>query len=141
MDDGAHLGLALDFGDDAVGAFEPAKALRQLERAFPDTGIDPTVHQRGRLLQELGTVPKGHAAAGRWYRNVRRPRRGRARRAIRWTPLSLAIAALVSASHSEGAPPLTPLARIRSEPDATPVNGRHGTRKSPIKGSLAAPQP
>jgi hypothetical protein len=53
MDDGAHLGLDLDFWDDAVGAFEPAKVLRQLERAFPDAEIDPTDHQRGRLLQEL----------------------------------------------------------------------------------------
>src|SRR5262249_51900194 len=53
MDDGERLGINLDFWDDAVGAFEPAKVLRQLERAFPDAEIDPTDHQRVRLLQEL----------------------------------------------------------------------------------------
>ncbi|MGL4553846.1 MAG: hypothetical protein ACRC33_22030 [Gemmataceae bacterium] len=47
------LSLDLDFWDDAVGAFEPAKVLRQLRRAFPDAEIDPTDHQRVRLQREL----------------------------------------------------------------------------------------
>ena len=49
---------------------------------------------------QLETVPKGHAAVGRLYRNFRFPLGGRARRAIRWMPLSLTIAALVSANRS-----------------------------------------
>jgi hypothetical protein len=53
MDDGERLGIDLDFWDDAVGAFEPAKVLRQLRRAFPDAEIDPTDHQRVRLLREV----------------------------------------------------------------------------------------
>jgi hypothetical protein len=53
MNDGGRLGLGLSFWDDAVGAFEPAKVLRQLQRAFPGVEIDPTDHQRVRLLREL----------------------------------------------------------------------------------------
>jgi hypothetical protein len=53
MYDGERLGIALDFWDDAVGAFEPAKVLRQLRLAFPEAEIDPTDHQRVRLLREL----------------------------------------------------------------------------------------
>jgi hypothetical protein len=53
VDDGEHLSIELDFWDDAVGAFEPAKVLRQLRRAFPEVEIDPTDHQRVRLLREL----------------------------------------------------------------------------------------
>lgn len=53
MDDAERLYIELDFWDDAVGAFEPAKVLRQLELAFPDSDIDPTDHQRVRLLREL----------------------------------------------------------------------------------------
>jgi hypothetical protein len=42
MDEGKRLGIDLDFwDDDAVGACEPAKVLRQLRRAFPDAEIDP----------------------------------------------------------------------------------------------------
>jgi hypothetical protein len=53
MDDGERLGIDLDFWDDVVWAFEPTKVLRQLRRAFPDAEIDPTDHQRVRLLREL----------------------------------------------------------------------------------------
>ncbi|QEL15299.1 hypothetical protein [Limnoglobus roseus] len=49
-----HLSLELDFWDDAVGAFEPAKVLREIQRTFPHAEIDPTDHQRVRLLRELG---------------------------------------------------------------------------------------
>lgn len=52
-DDTELLGLELDFWDDAVGAFEPAKVLRLLRRAFPDAEVDPTDHQQVRLLREL----------------------------------------------------------------------------------------
>jgi hypothetical protein len=53
MGDGEWLELELDFWDDSVGAFEPEKVLRQLQRAFPGVEIDPTDHQRVRLLREL----------------------------------------------------------------------------------------
>jgi len=53
MDDGDRLGIQLDFWDDAVGAFEPAKVLRRLQQSFPEAEIDPTDHQRVRLLREL----------------------------------------------------------------------------------------
>jgi hypothetical protein len=53
VEEGERLSIELDFWDDAVGAFEPAKVLRQLRRAFPDAEIDPTDHQRVRLLREL----------------------------------------------------------------------------------------
>jgi hypothetical protein len=59
MEDGEHLGIELDFWDDAVGAFEPAKVLRQLQRAFPDAEIDPTDQQRARLLRELDFWSQG----------------------------------------------------------------------------------
>jgi hypothetical protein len=52
-DGGERLGIQLNFWDDTVGAFEPAKVLRQLRRAFPEAEIDPTDHQRVRLLREL----------------------------------------------------------------------------------------
>jgi hypothetical protein len=52
-DDARWLSLRLDFWDDAVGAFEPAKVIRQLRRAFPEAEVDPTDHQRARLLREL----------------------------------------------------------------------------------------
>lgn len=52
-EDDERLGIGLDYGDDTVGAFEPAKVLRQLQRTFPDAEIDPTDHQRVRLLREL----------------------------------------------------------------------------------------
>lgn len=48
-----YLGLELDFWDDSVGAFEPLKVLRQLEKSFPDAVIDPTDHQRAHLLKLL----------------------------------------------------------------------------------------
>lgn len=48
-----RLCLDLDFWDDTVGAFEPAKVLRRLRHAFPDVEIDPTDHQQVRLLREL----------------------------------------------------------------------------------------
>jgi len=53
MDDGDLLGVSLDFWDDAVGAFEPVKVLRQLRLTFPGAEIDPTDHQQARLLREL----------------------------------------------------------------------------------------
>ena len=53
MDDGEWLQIELDYWDDAVGAFEPAKVVRQVQRAFPDAELDPTDHQRVRLLREL----------------------------------------------------------------------------------------
>ena len=55
MDDaeGEAIYLELDWWDDSVGAFEPEKVLRQLRREFPDLEIDPTDHQRVRLLREL----------------------------------------------------------------------------------------
>jgi len=59
MGDGEWLGIRLDFRDDAVGAFEPAKVLRQLQRAFPDAEIDPTGHQQVRLLRELEFRSRG----------------------------------------------------------------------------------
>ncbi len=52
MVDDESLRLTLDFWDDAVGAFEPLKVLRQVQRAFPDTEVDSTDHQRARLLRE-----------------------------------------------------------------------------------------
>jgi hypothetical protein len=53
MDDGKRLGIDLNFWDDAVGAFEPLKVLRRLQQEFPGSEIDPTDHQRVRLLREL----------------------------------------------------------------------------------------
>jgi hypothetical protein len=47
------LYMRLNFWDDAVGAFEPAKVIRQIKRAFPDAEIDPTDRHRVRLLREL----------------------------------------------------------------------------------------
>lgn len=52
MDAGERLSVTLDFWDDTVGAFEPAKVLRQLQRAFPEVDVDPTDHQRGLMLRE-----------------------------------------------------------------------------------------
>lgn len=52
-DDTERLALDLNYWDDTVGVFEPAKGLRQLQRSFPATEIDPTDHQRVRLLREL----------------------------------------------------------------------------------------
>jgi hypothetical protein len=63
MDDGERLAIHLDFWDDAVGAFEPAKVLRQLQRAFAGAEIDPTDHQRVRLLRELELWSQGERAA------------------------------------------------------------------------------
>ena len=63
MDDTERLYIRLDFWDDAVGAFEPAKVLRQLKRAFPEAEIDPTDHQRVRLLRELEFWAQGEKAA------------------------------------------------------------------------------
>ena len=60
MDDAERLYIDLDFWDDAVGAFEPVKVLRQLQRAFPDVEIDPTDHQRVRLLRELEFWAQGY---------------------------------------------------------------------------------
>jgi len=53
MADTKGLYIRLNPWDDAVGAFEPAKVLRQLKQAFPEAEIDPTDHQRVRLLREL----------------------------------------------------------------------------------------
>jgi hypothetical protein len=63
MDDTERLYIRLDFWDDAVGAFEPAKVLRQLKRAFPEAEIDPTDHQRVRLLRELEFWAQGEKTA------------------------------------------------------------------------------
>jgi hypothetical protein len=48
-----RLEVELDFWDDTVGAFEPAKVLRQPRAGFSDVEIDSTDHQRVRLLREL----------------------------------------------------------------------------------------
>jgi hypothetical protein len=53
MDDGKRMGIDLNSWDDAIAAFEPAKVLRQVRQAFPEAEIDPTDHQRVRLLREL----------------------------------------------------------------------------------------
>lgn len=53
MEDSERLSIELDFWDDAVGAFEPAKVLRQLRRTFPEAEIDLTDYQRVRLLREI----------------------------------------------------------------------------------------
>jgi hypothetical protein len=53
MADSERLGIHLNYWDDAVGVFEPAKVLRQLRKAFPQVEIDPTDLQRVRLLREL----------------------------------------------------------------------------------------
>src|SRR5262245_57672891 len=63
MDDAEPLYLSLDYWDDAVGAFEPAKVLRHVQRAFPDAEIDPTDHQQIRLLRELEFWALGEKAA------------------------------------------------------------------------------
>ena len=59
MDDGTRLDVRLDFWDDGVVAFEPAKVLRRLQRAFPQAEIDPTDHQQTRLLRELEGWSRG----------------------------------------------------------------------------------
>src|SRR4051794_11799083 len=61
MGDGERLGIDIDFWDDAVGAFEPAKVVRQLRQAFPAAEVDPTDHQRVRLLRELDAWLRGVA--------------------------------------------------------------------------------
>ena len=53
VDESDRLGIDLDFWDDAVGAFEPAKVIRQLRRAFPEADVDSTDHQQVRLVREL----------------------------------------------------------------------------------------
>lgn len=53
MGDVEYLQLELDFWDDFVGAFEPAKVIRQLRRTFPQVDVDPTDQQEVRLLREL----------------------------------------------------------------------------------------
>ena len=63
MDNDEILYIRLDCWDDAVGAFEPAKVLRQLQRSFPDAEIDPTDHQRVRLLRELEFWAQGDTPA------------------------------------------------------------------------------
>lgn len=63
MEESESLYLRLDFWDDSVGAFEPAKVLRQLTRALPDVVIDPTDHQRVRLLRELEFWAQGEKTA------------------------------------------------------------------------------
>ena len=94
--------------------FNPDADRRTLIRrvTFDLTGLPPTpaeinaflndksIDAYETLVDRLETVPKGHAAVGRLYRNFRFPLGGRARRAIRWMPLSLTIAALVSANRS-----------------------------------------
>src|SRR5262245_7011167 len=60
-DDSKWLSLRLDFWDGAVGAFEPAKVIRQLRRGFPVAEVDPTDHQRDRLLRELGAWSRAEA--------------------------------------------------------------------------------
>ena len=59
MDNYERLAIDLDFWDDAIGAFEPEKVLRQLEVAFPAAEIDPTDHQQVRLLRELESWGQG----------------------------------------------------------------------------------
>jgi hypothetical protein len=63
MDNTERLYVRLDFWDDAVGAFEPAKVVRQLKRVFPEAEIDPTDHQRVRLLRELEFWAQGEKTA------------------------------------------------------------------------------
>ena len=63
MDDDDRLYIRLDFWDDAVGAFEPVKVIRQLQRTFPEAEIDPTDHQRVRLLRELELWAQGEKVA------------------------------------------------------------------------------
>jgi hypothetical protein len=53
MADVEWLYTRLNFWDDAVGAFEPAKVIRQVKLVFPDAEIDPTDRHRVRLLREL----------------------------------------------------------------------------------------
>jgi hypothetical protein len=53
MDGGEFLGIRLSFWDDAVGAFEPAKVVGQLRRAFPAAEIDATDTHRTLLQREL----------------------------------------------------------------------------------------
>jgi hypothetical protein len=59
MGEAERLYLELDFWDDAVGAFEPAKVLRQLERAFPKVEIDPTDRHLAWLLRLLEIWSQG----------------------------------------------------------------------------------
>jgi hypothetical protein len=70
-DDDDWLGIELDYRDDTVGAFEPAKVLRQLQRTFPDAEIDPTDHQRVRLLRELEIWSQAEKESARRERLVR----------------------------------------------------------------------
>lgn len=62
MDGTERLYVELDFWDEAVGAFEPCKVIRQLRRAFPEVEVDPTDHQRVRLLRELDFWAQGDKA-------------------------------------------------------------------------------
>ncbi|MGL4422179.1 MAG: hypothetical protein ACRCZF_16035, partial [Gemmataceae bacterium] len=63
MEDGESLYIRLNCWDDAVGAFEPAKVLRQLQQTFPDAEIDPTDHQEVRFLRELEFWAQGDNSA------------------------------------------------------------------------------
>src|SRR5262245_29200678 len=59
MADSERLGILLNYWNDSVGVFEPAKVLRQLRKAFPQVEIDPTDHQRVLLLRELECWSQG----------------------------------------------------------------------------------
>ena len=83
MDDTERLYIRLDFWDDAVGAFEPAKILRQLKRAFPEAEIDPTDHLRVRLLRELEIWAQMEKTAEQRDGTARSSRRGPPSRAGR----------------------------------------------------------
>jgi hypothetical protein len=48
-----RLALDIDFWDESIGAFEPAKVIRQVCRVFPQTEVDRTDHQEVRLCREL----------------------------------------------------------------------------------------
>ena len=54
MSEEKWLGLHLDSGDDTAAVFVPAKVVGLLQRAFPDTEVDPTDHQQVQLERELG---------------------------------------------------------------------------------------
>lgn len=63
MDVSASISIELDFWDDSVGAFEPAKVIRQLRQAFSGVEIDPSDYQRDRLLRELEFWTQGEKSA------------------------------------------------------------------------------
>ena len=53
MEGEKRMSIQLDFWDDSVAAFEPAKVGRLLRQTFPDASIDPTDYQQIQLEREL----------------------------------------------------------------------------------------